>query len=198
MKGDIREESGVMLTRKRDFHLLDLEKLLNSHPAEYCRQLKAPELVQWNETLMFVLEAKSSSPNPAPGAPIGKLKAAAEKEKCRLLSPFEQFRNNLYGKFISALVCMGEDGRRVVLESHNRLAEYTDDVESLRKMHLSKVPRILLLVLIPGMPDEFLQPMQDSLFDSAAMAKIRAFLPWCDFRVVNASGAMSLKLARHL
>lgn len=198
MKGDIREESGVMLTMKKDFHLLDLEKLLNSHPADYCRQLQRPELVQWDENRMYVLEAKSSLPNPAPSAPIEKLKAAAEKEGCRLLSPFEQFRKNLYGKFISALVCMGEDGKHAVLESHNRLAEYTDDVESLRKMHLSKLPQILLLVLIPDMPDEFLEPMQDSLFDSVTMAKIRAFLPCCDFKVVNASGATCLKLARPL
>ncbi len=198
MTRDIREESGVMLTRRRGFHLLNLEALLKCHPVADCRQLKTPELAQWDDVQMFVLEAKSSSPNPNMNAPSVKLMAAAEAEKCRLLSNFEQYRSNLYAKFISALVCMGEDGKHAVLQSHHDLKAYVDDESGLTKLHLSKLQSVLLLVLIPGMPNEYLQPMQDRLYDHPLMTKIKALLPSCDFRVINSDSATRLKLARCL
>lgn len=197
MVEDIREESGIMLIRREGCHLLDLEKFLQQHPDRKCRHLKTPELIQWDDTTLYVLEVKSSVPRLK--EPSEKLKKLAAEENQGLCSRMEEYTRKLYEKFASALVCMGEDGKRAVLRYPEALDCHVDDAAAAKAFRISKTKKILLLVLIPDMPDEYEEVMGQAL-KGTFINKIRAFFPQseCDLRAINAKSACELKLARPL
>lgn len=198
MAVDIRKESGVMLIQQEGFHMLDLENLLKEHPRLTCRQLQAPDIVLWDDSIMYVVEAKASLSRKT--APSDDLQNLADTEKFALVSPLEVNERELCGKFLSALACMGEEGKRAFLKCPDAMSDYVDDVEAFKKLRLSDMPRILLVILLPDIPDEYMPMKQNELeIDlKSVMAKVHAILPQCDFRLFNANEAAKLKLARKL
>lgn len=228
MDEDIREESGIMLIKRQGYHLLNLEKLIETHPNRNCRTLNTPELLQWDEDKLYVLEAKSTIPNrnkatagealeklvnelaellqvnempcSEPKERVDKLVKLVKSEKdwfnqkkIRFLSRFDVYAWELYDKYISALLCLGEDGKQTILKESQ--AEYIDDATAVKKLHLGSKKKILLLLLIPEMPEEQQAPMTEAL-SQIFMKKIKAIHPRCEFRAINKKMAIDMKLAR--
>ncbi|MDD6812791.1 MAG: hypothetical protein PUD60_00115 [Akkermansia muciniphila] len=178
----IRRESEMDLVRPDGYFLLDLEPLVQKHPDKFWRRLKVPELMLWNDKSVVVLEAKKSFPRKQKKECPDDLVKRASDCGFVLVPRLDHWCEDLREKYITALLLMRPDVmKRFLAASVDPDPEKSDD---LRNGCLLKAGIVKLVLLVKGVPEEFIHALQDELRPKIE-EKLKSWQPNCAFRVLN-------------
>ncbi|MGN0874711.1 MAG: hypothetical protein ACI4OZ_05950 [Akkermansia sp.] len=178
----IRRESEMDLVHPDGYFLLDLEPLVQRHPQKSWRCLKVPELMLWNDKNVVVLEAKQSFPRKQrKECPDDWVKQAAD---CGfvLVPRLELWCEALREKYTTALLLMRPDVMKRFLAAS--VDPEPRNADGLRNGCLLKTGEVKLVLVVKGVPEEFIRALQDELRPKIE-AKLKSWQPNCAFRVLN-------------